>query len=84
MQRPFKVQMKCFFIAEIERAAKIRKIAVYHAPSAARKGEGGGMSSCNTKLGIMTRTKQDKPTRTSDKSRECHAAVDNFARASEA
>ena len=25
----FKVQMKCFFIAEFERAAKIRKIAVY-------------------------------------------------------
>ena len=25
----FKVQMKCFFIAESERAAKIRKIAVY-------------------------------------------------------
>ena len=24
-----KVQMKCFFIAEFERAAKIRKIAVY-------------------------------------------------------
>ena len=25
----FKVQMECFFIAEFERAAKIRKIAVY-------------------------------------------------------
>ena len=25
----FKVQMKCFFIAEFERVAKIRKIAVY-------------------------------------------------------
>ena len=26
----FKVQMKLFFVAEFERAAKIRKIAVYH------------------------------------------------------
>ena len=25
----FKVQMKCFFIADFERAAKLRKIAVY-------------------------------------------------------
>ena len=25
----FKVQMKCFFIVEFERAAEIRKIAVY-------------------------------------------------------
>ena len=25
-----KVQMKCFFIAEFERATKIRKIAIYH------------------------------------------------------
>ena len=30
MDKTFKVQMKCFFfIAEFERAAKIRKIAVY-------------------------------------------------------
>ena len=28
---------------------------------------GGRMSSCNTKLGIRTGTKQEKPTRTSDK-----------------
>ena len=35
------------------------------APSAARKG--GRMSSCNTKSGTMTGTKQDKPTRTSTK-----------------
>ena len=35
------------------------------APSAARKG--GRMSSCNTKSGIRTGTKQDKPTRTSTK-----------------
>ena len=28
-QTGLKVQMKCFFIAEFERAAKIRKIAVY-------------------------------------------------------
>ena len=34
-------------------------------PSAARKG--GRMSSCNTKSGIRTGTKQDKPTRTSTK-----------------
>ena len=27
--KALKVQMKCFFIAEFERAAKIRKIAVY-------------------------------------------------------
>ena len=58
-------------------------------PSAARKGGGGRMSSCNTKSGIRTGTKQDKPTRTNQqgpplKSRECHAAVDNFARTSEA
>ena len=26
----FKVQMKCFFIADFKRAAKIRKIAIYH------------------------------------------------------
>ena len=35
------------------------------APSAARKG--GRMRSCNTKSGIRTGTKQDKPTRTSTK-----------------
>ena len=28
-KKKLKVQMKCFFIAEFERAAKIRKIAVY-------------------------------------------------------
>ena len=29
LRRHLKVQMTCFFIAEFERAAKIRKIAVY-------------------------------------------------------
>ena len=38
------------------------------APSAARKG-GRRMSSCNTKSGIRTETKQDKPTRTSAKTK---------------
>ena len=52
------------------------------APSAARKG--GRMSSCNTKSGIRTGTKQDKKQGPPLKSRECHAAVDNFARTSEA
>ena len=50
------------------------------APSAARKG--GRMSSCNTKSGIRTGTKQDKPTRTSTKikgvSRSCGQLCKNF------
>ena len=52
------------------------------APSAARKGGGRRMSSCNTKSRIRTGTKQDKPTRTSAKAKgvscSCRQLCKNF------